>query len=109
LLAAYGFERRELGQAVALSEIVGVMQAVPGVDYVDVDAFGGLPETLLTASTDVGAAVAEQIEAIAQHQPPACLPVEASRYQKQPRGIRPAQLAYLSAEVPETLILNRIA
>jgi hypothetical protein len=109
LLAAYGFERRELGQAVALSEIVGVMQAVPGVDYVDVDAFGGLPETLLTASEDVGAAVAEQVEAIALHQPPACLPVEASRYQKQPRGIRPAQLAYLSAEVPETLILNRIA
>jgi predicted phage baseplate assembly protein len=53
-LAAAGFARQALGQPVYLSQIVAAMQAVPGVDYVDVDVFGALPATadpvqLLTA------------------------------------------------------------
>jgi predicted phage baseplate assembly protein len=38
LLAAFSFDGRRLGQPVALSEVVAVMQAVPGVLGVDVDA-----------------------------------------------------------------------
>ena len=53
-LAAAGFASQALGQPVYLSQIVAAMQAVPGVDYVDVDVFGALPATadpvqLLTA------------------------------------------------------------
>ena len=44
LLDAFGFERRELGQDVLLSEVMSAMQAVRGVGYVDVDAFGGIPK-----------------------------------------------------------------
>lgn len=44
LLDAFSFERRELGQYVLLGEVYSIMQAVSGVDYVDVDAFGGIPE-----------------------------------------------------------------
>lgn len=38
LLTAFSFDARGLGQAVALSEVVAVIQAVPGVLGVDVDA-----------------------------------------------------------------------
>ena len=43
-LAAGGFAAHGLGQTVYLSEIIAAMQAVPGVDYVDVDLFTALPE-----------------------------------------------------------------
>jgi hypothetical protein len=46
LLDAFSFERRELGQDVLLGEMYSIMQAVPGVDYVDVDVFGGVPERI---------------------------------------------------------------
>ena len=38
LLETFSFERRELGQQVLLSEVIAVMQSIPGVVYVDVDA-----------------------------------------------------------------------
>lgn len=44
LLDQFSFERRELGQDVLLSEVISVMQSVAGVAYVDVNAFGGIPE-----------------------------------------------------------------
>ena len=44
LLDTFSFDRRELGQDAVLSEAIAVMQAVPGVAYVDVDNFGGIPE-----------------------------------------------------------------
>lgn len=44
-LAAGGFGSHALGQSVYLSGIVAAMQAVPGVDYVEVDLFDALPGT----------------------------------------------------------------
>ncbi len=44
LLQAFSFDRRELGQDVVLGEVLAVMHRVPGVAYVDVDAFAGIPE-----------------------------------------------------------------
>ena len=52
LLDSFGFERRELGQDVVLSEVISVMQTVPGVAYVDVDTFGGIPEKMQTDDFD---------------------------------------------------------
>jgi predicted phage baseplate assembly protein len=53
----FSFEARQFGQAVALSEVMGVIQQVRGVQAADVDALryseaapGPRPETLLTAS-----------------------------------------------------------
>lgn len=39
LLHDFGFEQRELDQPVRLAEVIGAIQAVPGVAYVDVDRF----------------------------------------------------------------------
>jgi predicted phage baseplate assembly protein len=44
LLDAFGFDRRALGQPALLCEIISAIQNVDGVVYVDVDAFGGVPE-----------------------------------------------------------------
>ena len=56
LLDELGFQRARLGEPVYLSQVVAAVQATPGVDYVDVDAFGGLsdvvdPVRLLTEVT----------------------------------------------------------
>jgi predicted phage baseplate assembly protein len=44
LLDVFGFQRRALGQPALLSEVISLMQNIDGVAYVDVDAFGGIPE-----------------------------------------------------------------
>lgn len=44
MLDAFSFEHRELGQDVFLSEVISVIQAVEGVDYVDVDVLVSVPE-----------------------------------------------------------------
>ncbi|TJZ52986.1 putative baseplate assembly protein [Streptomyces piniterrae] len=46
LLAELGYDGRELGQPAQLSEVLAAAQSVPGVDYVDVDAFTGIPASV---------------------------------------------------------------
>jgi hypothetical protein len=46
LLEAFGSERRDLGQPVASSEVIGTIARVPGVEFVDLDVFGGIPEVV---------------------------------------------------------------
>lgn len=49
LLNHFSFERRELGQDVVIGELLAVLQAVPGVIFVDVDRLSGVPESLARA------------------------------------------------------------
>lgn len=148
-LAAGGFASQALGQCVYLSQIVAAMQAVPGVDYVDVDVFGALPATadpvqLLTALLalsevaqviDVRPARFEQVlytvgtdptgqadtltsialrygttvAALAALNPQlTSATLTAGMQLVVARGIRPAQLALLSPDVPQTLLLRSI-
>ena len=147
LLESFGFERRELGQDVLLSEVISVMQAVRGVAYVDVDAFGGIPEKvrengerrMLTPDEIAGAVDClstqwshDNMEEWCQWQTSPETECECGKYEKckqygnikKTKGVRqrlrvnmaaledgvihPAQLAFLTPDVPETLILNRI-
>ncbi len=50
LLDTFSFERRELGQDLVLSEVIAAVQAVPGVDYVDVNFLGYVPEKSYTSN-----------------------------------------------------------
>ena len=43
LLRRLGFEGRELGRPARLSDVLATAHTVPGVDYVDVDVFTGVP------------------------------------------------------------------
>jgi Baseplate J-like protein len=110
LLDTFSFENRELGQNVLLSEVISTIQLVPGVAYVDVDALGGVAEknddgTVCTPNELILAA--QQI--VNQVKPDQRVQVNLPELPKSSAGeIRPAQLAYLASEVPDTLILNLI-
>ncbi|HEY9422793.1 MAG TPA: putative baseplate assembly protein, partial [Thermoanaerobaculia bacterium] len=87
MLEAFGFDRRDLGQGAKLGEAYRVIQSVPGVDFVDIDTFASRnPEDL-----------SGELE-----QPPLVRPARVDA----DGAIHPAQLLYLSPEVPETLILK---
>jgi hypothetical protein len=109
LLNTLGFERRELGQDVLLSEVIGTMQAVEGVAWVDVDLLDGVSETD-AADPDTLAAKLEGLTA--GDQPKQRVVVHLARIdsaaaEPAPR-IRRAQLAYLNPALPDTLLLTEV-
>ena len=113
LLDAFGFERRELGQDVLLSEVISVMQRTPGIAYVDVDTFGGIPEKQVDES-ESGKRRLLTPDEIAEHVQ-ALIDTTREKNQPEPRlrvnqanSEHPAQLAFLTPDVPDTLILNQI-
>jgi hypothetical protein len=109
LLDTFGFERRDLGQDVLLSEVISTIQRVPGVAYVDVDAFGGVPEKTTDATTGerrflTPTEIAARIQSLGLNPR---VPVELAGG-LQEAAIRPAQLAFLTPNVPDTLILTEV-
>ena len=141
LLDQFSFERRELGQDVWLSEVISVMQSVRGVAYIDVDAFGGVPEKqplsadeierlthnktlpsdgrrLLTPDeiADEVLKIVNRTQNLTEDQTRDLVDSEKLRVPQRlvvnlpirDQFIRPAQLAFLSPDVPATLILNQI-
>ena len=120
LLDSFGFERRELGQDVLLSEVISVIQHVRGVAYVDVDVLRGIPERIPDAKNPGQRRLLTPEEIAKQVTEP--LKDQAGTIIKEPLAritvnladskagmILPAQLAFLTPDVPETLILNQIA
>ena len=125
LLDSFGFQKRELGQPALLSAVIAVMQKIDGVEYVDVDAFGGVPEKkaqqdgtrqLLTLGE-----LAEAVQQIvnAQKNTTARTTSSPTQFAPAPRvdvnladfengSLRPEQLAIFTDAVPDTLILNQI-
>ena len=110
LLDAFSFERRELGQDVLLGEIIQTIQSAPGVAYVDVDKLRGIPETLDGQGLITPAEITKQVSSPLEDGQTEPLPkLTVNQPRQEPNGrIRPAQLAFLSPDVPDTLILNPI-
>jgi hypothetical protein len=107
VIDAFSFDRRRLGQSASLAEAVTVMQNTPGVDWVDVDRFGGLTE----AQIGDAAALAEATEALTA-EPIVCaeragLNPKWTPGSKLPRFV-PSQLAFMLPNVPGLLVLNRV-
>ena len=50
MLIAFGFDQRNLGQPALTSEVICAIQNVAGVAYVDVAAFGSIPEKTVDAN-----------------------------------------------------------
>ncbi len=106
LLETFGFEARELGQPVRLSEVVAVMQAAEGVEYVDVDLF----ETVAESEADTPEELAERLEEFAAP-PPDAIPqpwLSAVLARRENNELRPAQLIYLNPDLADTLILTEV-
>jgi len=122
MLDRFGFERRDLGQDVLLSDVISTIQAVPGVAYVDIDLLAAIPEKKADGGTGRLLTPEEITESInkllteradEQGRPDAQKVHPVSRITVGLAGIeddtlRPAQLAILSPAVPDTLIVNRI-
>jgi len=131
LLDFFSFERRELGQSVFKSEVFSVIQAVPGVEYVELEIMDAVDEERVLKALDTPSPV--------ESSPPDSSPpmmdegtsTESSRLigslglglfsfidvklarvdpnaTDPAKRILPAQLAFLSPDVPDTLILTEI-
>jgi Baseplate J-like protein len=93
LLGAFGFDQRDLGEGVPLSQVLAVIQAVPGVysSVVDPASFTSTPkQTQLPAGT---------------HPAPRVLAHGARRGKY---GVLAAQHLYLAPELPELLVLREV-
>ena len=113
LLDAFGFERRALAQGVARSEVIAAMQAVPGVDWVDLDAFGAIDTIDADTSAPllpdrITASVASLVAAGAAGTMPSAVQSARARRVTADGPLRPAELVILTPDVPETLVLNRV-
>ncbi|WP_326817978.1 putative baseplate assembly protein [Streptomyces sp. NBC_01762] len=116
LLTQFGSGRRELGRPARLSEVLATAHAVPGVDYVDVDVFTGVPasvtpdelaglaDSLARQRTAVGARLAAYDEDV--HRVTAddgeTLTQVAARY-----GISLAELLRLNPDITDTRRLEK--
>lgn len=135
LQSQFGFGNRDLAQPALLCEIIAAIQNTPGVVYVDVNAFGGIPEktvgqagpTLLTLQQ-----IATRVAMITglpstngsngdnqsiSITPPSVgkrggiqLPqiVQAKPGRLELGYLRPAELAIFSSTVPDTIALTQI-
>ena len=109
---AFSFENRELGQDVLLSEAIAVMQQVPGVVYVDVDVLETISETEaknLESDNEDDDTLATKFDLLATggKKVRQRIPVSLADF-ADGGSIKQAQVAFLSADVPETLILKEI-
>jgi hypothetical protein len=124
----FSFDRRELGQSVYESEVIGVIKSVPGVDYFEIDAFEGLTQAKLlekmkaldrssNGSKGSGAGTEEMVnckDRRGHHRNGkrslrrSVIEVSLAQYDDKAKEFLPAQLAYLLPDVPDTLILNEV-
>lgn len=103
LLAAFGFDQRDLGQSAFQGEVIGAIQAVEGVSYVNLTTFDSVAEDVTAAELAALASsltLQDVVEAdLAQVDPTASDPAQ---------RILPAELAILTPDIPDTLILTQI-
>jgi hypothetical protein len=101
LLDAFSFARRDLGQDALASEVLSVIQAQPGVVYADLDLFDAVRETATRAELELLATTLSLRDR-----------VRAPRATRTTSGrklvITPAELAYLTPALADTLLLMEL-
>ena len=98
VLETFSFDNADLGQDLLLTDAIRAIQAIAGVTYVDVDVFDTISEAGLLAGFDASAASGLRLRDRIDIQP--------ARFEL--GQLLPAQLSYLTPEVPDTLILQEI-
>lgn len=99
LLDTFGFVRRSLGQDARLSEVYATIQGIRGVDFAEVDLFD-----TVAGSVDADE-LKKQVAKLGKDQPKPRLPARPAGADEK-GTIEPAQILYLTPEVPDTLILK---
>lgn len=112
VLDSFGFDRRELGQDVLPSELVACIQAVRGVDYVDLDLLEAIStdevSRRLAAGIEPDSSGAVGWVPIRLRRPALPARVMVSPARLLDGQVLPAELAYLQPGVPDALILNEL-
>jgi predicted phage baseplate assembly protein len=109
----FGFRKRALGQPALLCEIIAAIQAVEGVAYVDVDAFGGVNERKTDDQTGKRRLqkldeLSASVQAIAAGTAGPSQTVPAGLAAFEDDALSAAQLAIFTPTVPDTVVLNQI-
>jgi hypothetical protein len=100
LQLTFGFDARSLGQPLFPSEVIAIIQAVPGVGYVDLDALDGFTlAQLQTTNPPLGQRLAtagvQTIPSLLAHH--------------DPQGVlHAAQVVYLTPKLPDAFVLTEI-
>ena len=129
ILDTFGFDNRALGQPALLCEVIALIQNIAGVEYVDIDAFGGIPEKTAnadgtrrlltmseiadTVSLDLTATTRGSITnlGLTPAPPSAVGPAQianANLADFENGAIRPAQLVIFTSAVADTIVLDQI-
>ena len=103
LFDLYSFDRRELGQSAFLSEAVSAMQAVAGVQFVNMQKFDSVSESV-TAEKLASLATTLTLNSIVEAEITHVDPTEVDAATR----IKPAELVLLTPDIPDTLILTEI-
>jgi hypothetical protein len=103
LLDAFGFDRRELGQSIYLSEVISTIQNIEGVEYVLMEMLDTIKEDSTVAE------LAELAEHLKLNKYIAVNLAKINKLATDPaRHIKPAELVFLSPDVPDTLYLYEL-
>jgi Baseplate J-like protein len=100
LQMTFSFDARTLAQPVFPSEVIATIQAVPGVEYVDLDALDGFTAEELTSDDPT---LGERLEEAGVTTIPSLL----AHYDTDD-VLHPAQVVYLSPQLPDAFVLTEI-
>ena len=100
LLDRFGFDHRDLAEDAYASQAIAAMQAVPGVDYVDLNLFATVPETATTGDL---ASLGTTLTGVAER-----IPALPGRVTPETLTPLPAQLIALLPAPATTVLLSEI-
>jgi predicted phage baseplate assembly protein len=92
LLDRFGFDQQELGEPIILSQLISVGQQIAGVEFVDVELFGAIPEIEDPDPNKI-------IEAIDR--------LKAPKDFEEFVATAPHEITYFSPALPETIVLKQ--
>jgi hypothetical protein len=130
LLDAFSFERRELARPVFESEVLSIIQAVAGVDYVELEILGAVDQDKVVKALDQFQQQSSAPEEPDEVEEPGESPAEeqaeeflellgltghadviaqpAQKNPNAPPSFLPAQLVFLTPDIPDTLIITEL-
>ena len=102
LMSAFCFNNRDFGESLFLSQVVSVIQSVPGVDWALMQALEGISETMLGTPSEMSAIS----KGLPKGQPENEIAARLARRNKT-GGIDPAQIVHALPDVPELILLQQ--
>ncbi len=116
VLDYFGFDNRAFGQPALLCELIALIQNTEGVEYVDVIAFGGVPDRKADSNGNRVLLTLDQITAAVKGIVGLARKINTGLDQRvdvnqagfENGGIRPAQIALFTDDVQDTIVLNQI-